>query len=125
MPMRILVTGSRHWTDEQVIFQALDKLTGASPAIIKSGHGHTVVNGGCPTGADFYARRWAGARGAACITFYADWAQGRRAGPLRNQKMVDAGADVCVAFPLRNSPGTEDCMRRAEKAGLPLWVKPL
>jgi CDGSH-type Zn-finger protein len=37
----------------------------------------------------------------------------------RNQRMVDLGADVCLAFP---SPaawsGTRDCMQRAERAGI-------
>lgn len=60
----------------------------------------------------------------------ADWNEyGRAAGPIRNQEMVDAGADVCLAFPT-GGPGTRDCMRRARDAGirvfdmtyfLPVW----
>jgi len=45
---------------------------------------------------------------------------GRAAGPVRNQAMVFDGADVCLAFPLGESRGTWDCMRRAEEAGIPV-----
>ena len=34
--------------------------------------------------------------------------------------MVDLGADVCLAFPLGESRGTRDCMRRASEAGIPV-----
>lgn len=40
------------------------------------------------------------------------------AGSLRNQHMVDLGADVCLAFPLPESIGTFDCMRRAKTADI-------
>lgn len=53
----------------------------------------------------------------------ADWEKhGKRAGPIRNQEMVDLGADVCLAF-FKNGAvnrGTSDCVRRAEKAGIPV-----
>lgn len=42
------------------------------------------------------------------------------AGNYRNQRMVDLGADVCIAFPLGVSRGTRDCMERAEAAGIPV-----
>lgn len=40
------------------------------------------------------------------------------AGFRRNQEMADAGADLCIAFP--GGSGTEDMVRRAEKAGIPV-----
>lgn len=40
------------------------------------------------------------------------------AGLVRNQLMVDLGADICLAFPLPGSRGTWDCMGRAEAAGI-------
>jgi hypothetical protein len=52
----------------------------------------------------------------------ADWSFGKSGGPVRNQKMVDAGADVCLAFPLPDSTGTVDCMERARIAGIPTLV---
>lgn len=52
----------------------------------------------------------------------ADWATlGNRAGPIRNQAMVDLGDYLaCLAFPLGESRGTRDCMARAEAAGIPV-----
>lgn len=44
------------------------------------------------------------------------------AGHIRNQYMVDLGADVCLAFPMLGSRGTWDCVRRAKKAGIPVHV---
>lgn len=53
----------------------------------------------------------------------AEWTKyGRAAGSLRNQAMVNAGADICLAFPLPSSIGTRDCIRRAEIAGIPVRV---
>lgn len=42
------------------------------------------------------------------------------AGPYRNQEMVDAGADICLGFPLGESHGTRDCMGRAREANIPV-----
>lgn len=41
-----------------------------------------------------------------------------RAGHRRNQEMVDAGADVVLAFVLDDSPGATDCLGRARRARL-------
>ena len=45
---------------------------------------------------------------------------GKKAGPLRNQEMVDAGTDLVVAFP--GGRGTADLVRRARAAGLQILV---
>lgn len=47
-----------------------------------------------------------------------------RAGNHRNQKMVDLGATVVLAFPTATSRGTWDCVTRAQKAGLTTMVIP-
>lgn len=44
------------------------------------------------------------------------------AGNYRNQHMVDLGADAALAFPLRRSVGTRDCIRRLRVAGIPTRV---
>jgi len=50
-------------------------------------------------------------------TFDADWKLGKKAGPLRNQRMIDEGRpDLVVAFP--GGKGTADMVRRAEAAGV-------
>jgi hypothetical protein len=120
-PRRVLVTGSRFWPDEAPIYRALyqQRLIAAGPMVI--------VHGDCPTGADAIADRWG-------RQFYtdtvivephpADWAHwGKAAGPMRNQLMVDLGADICLAFPIvgpGGHSGTRDCMDKARAAGIPV-----
>jgi len=43
---------------------------------------------------------------------------GKAGGPVRNQEMVDAGADLCLAFIARDSRGARDCFSRARNAGI-------
>lgn len=43
-------------------------------------------------------------------------------GNHRNQRMVDLGADMCLAFPLGRASGTRDCVRRAAAAGIPVRI---
>jgi hypothetical protein len=46
------------------------------------------------------------------------------AGPKRNQEMVQAGADLCVALhrSIEASKGTKDCVRQAMAAGIPTYL---
>ncbi|MFD0405523.1 SLOG family protein [Kitasatospora sp. NPDC127116] len=129
---RILVTGSRAWSDRAQLEWALGVAFKAFRSI-------TVVHGACETGADRLAQEWAGRAGILCDPFEADWdncgpgcRSGHRrvrrdgsefcptAGPRRNQAMVDAGARYCLAFLLPGSRGTRDCIRRAEAGGIPV-----
>lgn len=119
-PYRVLVTGSRDWTSfaVQVAMERLLELlamTDRLPMVVVSGGGR---------GADALAFEWASQFQptlATTETHPADWELlGKAAGPLRNQEMVAAGADICLAFPLGESRGTRDCMERARKAGIPV-----
>lgn len=83
-----------------------------------------VVHGGA-WGADFGAAKWARQHNVAAVAYPitpADWKRlGRKAGPLRNQRMLDEQKpDAVVAFP--GGRGTGDMMRRAEKAGVAVIV---
>lgn len=116
-PKRVLVTGSRTWTDHDVVRDALVKARwDASGPIV-------VVHGACPSGADAIAAWW-------CRQFDhldiaqephpADWdSLGKRAGFARNAEMVALGADVCLAFIVDNSRGASHTADLAEKAGIP------
>lgn len=116
--LRVLVTGSRDWTDERAISDALRAIgSGIASQDV------TVVHGHCPTGADAIADKAARIFGMNVERHPADWSLGKKAGPLRNQKMVDLGADVCLAFPLPGSRGTKHCMGAATKAGIPVLDK--
>ena len=114
MHMRILVTGSRHYSDYKIIKKAL----AFSPLPLFP---VTVVHGGA-TGADTLAGQAARELGFIEEVHLADWSIGKKAGPLRNQKMVDLGADICLAFPLADSRGTYDCINRAKLAGIPVKI---
>jgi hypothetical protein len=113
-PYRVLVTGSRDWTDTDTICTALDEALDHAPDHL------LVVHGGCPTGADRIAGLWAIAARVPAITYRADWKNhGRAAGPIRNRAMVDDGADLCLAFIKDDSRGASHTARLAEQAGIP------
>lgn len=109
---RILVTGSRDWTDGYTIVSALASIRE------ELGGNCILIEGGCPTGADRIARdNWFGRH----ETFPADWAKyGKRAGFIRNAAMVHAGADVCLAFIKNRSRGATMTADLAENAGIPV-----
>lgn len=110
---RVLITGSREWTDRKKIeadILALHDLHGDSLVI---------VHGDCPTGADKMAKEFCLIMDIEQEPHPADWdTYGHAAGPIRNAKMVALGADVCVAYPLGNSRGTRGCMALADAAGI-------
>lgn len=89
---RILITGSRDWTDiGQIIYAILDAVDNRGPNVL--------VHGGSPTGADKLADDVAKAVGLATEVHPADWEhEGRAAGWNRNRRMVALGADICLAF---------------------------
>ena len=115
---RLLIAGSRDWSDRESIRSAmLEALWEAGPRPVR------VVHGGCPTGADAIAADIASRYGCEVESHPADWGKhGKAAGPIRNQEMVGAGADLCLAFMLPESRGTRDCVRRARAAGIPVLV---
>lgn len=109
--MRILVTGSRDWEDGKAIAAALL----ASGARV----GVTLVHGACPTGADAIADRIAQTFAMNIERHPADWEKyGKRAGFIRNKEMVDAGADICLAFIKNHSRGASMTAMLAERAGI-------
>lgn len=123
---RVLVTASRKLTDRTLVWQALGEELRHAESL---GLPMVVIEGQCPDGGgDRFACEWAThpsarERNVWHDPFPANWKElGKRAGPVRNQRMVDAGADVCLAFPTVESRGTWDCVRRVEAAGIPVKV---
>lgn len=117
---RLLVTGSRNWR-EQDSDRIADALRGAFDDLCDSDHGPVLVHGDC-RGADRIAAHLWNGWGLPVEAHPADWSLGPKAGPTRNAEMVALGADLCVAFQLDGSAGTENCIRLAHKAGIPVRV---
>lgn len=110
--MIILVTGSRDWVDEEIIYHALKTYTYNYAY-------NTVIHGGA-SGADAIADKVAKDLKFNVKTFPANWNQyGKRAGYLRNKQMVDLGPDICLAFIKNNSRGATMCAELAINAGIP------
>lgn len=117
---RVLVTGSREWTDKAALYAELDAVLAGHPSV-------TVVNGQCPRGADAMAVSWVMDRWTwqeADVSHEdhpADWhGYGKQAGFIRNAAMVAAGADLCIAFFKKGAgnKGTSHCANAAWKAGI-------
>jgi hypothetical protein len=111
--MRVLICGSRHWTDTDAVVQEVAMLV----------PGTVVIHGDAP-GADRIAGATAEARGLQVVRFPADWERhGRAAGPIRNRQMLREGKpDLVLAFTadLERSQGTRDMVRQAQRAGVPV-----
>lgn len=115
---RVLITGSHVWTDRTAIWMALNQelLTYDGTVVI--------VHGGCPTGADDIADRWA--YGQAQMGWPVQVEKhapdyetfGKRATLVRNQEMAESGIAVCHAFPLQGSTDTRHAMTRCLAAGV-------
>lgn len=126
--MRVLVTGSRDWPDQKRLWEALD-LTYEQHH--KPGEIFLIVHGGAK-GADTMARLWAsGRRRDGELSIYhemhpAQWMQNGRfvkaAGHQRNQRMVDKGADLALAFIRNNSPGATGCLQMILRAHIPVEI---
>lgn len=104
--MNVVVTGGRNYRDAARVAEVLSKLP------------ITRLSQGGARGADTLAILWAIRNQIEFRTYVAAWAkEGKAAGHLRNQRMLDAELpDLVVAFP--GGRGTADCVRRAKAMGI-------
>lgn len=126
--MRVILTGSRDWSDRQAVYDALNE-------VYRTYGPFVLAHGACSTGADSFAQDWyALASRLVPVTvdpFRADWrGRGRAAGPERNERMVKAGAQLLLAFlgpctrehcsepQPHDSHGTAGCTDLARAAGI-------
>jgi len=141
---RILMTGSRSWTDKQASTDALN----AGLALLDATPVESRLVHGAAKGADLLLAQTATALGMAVEAHPAQWSVhtpacpdwDRRnqtcklAGHRRNAEMIALGADVCLAFPTHGyhlapgesrtntSRGTWNCAEQAKNAGLATLV---
>lgn len=115
-PFRLLVTGSRQWTDYSLIHKELYTLQVTYHKIV-------LVSGHCPTGADCLAEEAARALDFGIEQYPADWSTyGKSAGFRRNVEMVESKIDMCYAFILDDSRGATHCMKAATWRKIPTTV---
>jgi hypothetical protein len=113
MSERILVCGGRDYADQAMLFGVLDMESEARSI-------YSIIQGGAD-GADRLARLWCHSRRVRYDNFPADWrSHGKAAGPIRNQQMLDEGKPTKV-FAFLGGRGTADMVRRAKKAGVPVF----
>lgn len=110
---KVLVTGSRKWTDPEPIFRVLDEL---DPDI--------VIHGGAD-GADLISHQWCKKRGRRALVFFPDYS--KKDGPLspplrRNLDMIDERPDVVAAFPMPDSRGTWFTVKESTKANIEVII---
>lgn len=103
--MRVLVCGGRNGYAK--VGETLDRLKDIIPIT-------HIITGGA-RGVDSQAMQWAIGAEISLETFMADWkTNGKAAGPIRNQLMLDKGnVEFAIAFPGGN--GTKDMIKRIEK----------
>lgn len=122
--MRVLVTGSRWWSDRKIIEIILDGFFVTTSQDL--GEDMMVIDGGA-NGADMFAKHWRITnQHINHVTETADWdTHGKAAGPIRNRKMVDEHEpDVVLAFHddlEGESKGTKDCVEYAKSKGIPVY----
>lgn len=109
LPLRVLVTGGRDYSDKEYLFHVLDRW--------HAERGIDCIIEGAATGADHLAGLWAIERGVPLETYPAQWELGKRAGMLRNaQMLIEGKPHVVIAFP--GGSGTENMIQIAEKQGV-------
>ncbi len=109
MGKTVLVCGGRDYADRDFMREVL---TSARDEGFDQ-----LIHGGA-SGADELARQVGFSLGFRVVCYSADWVKdGRAAGPIRNQRMLDHGKpDLVIAFP--GGRGTADMVRRAKAAGV-------
>lgn len=111
--MRVLICGDRNWGNLKIIEDFILTLPKETE----------IIEGEC-RGVDKKSRYVAEKHGYTVIPVPAEWSKyGNKAGPIRNQKMLDDyNPDLVVAFHnnIEKSRGTKDMIKRAKKAGIPV-----
>lgn len=110
--MKILICGSRNWTDKERIKEEVESL-------IKQDYYIECIIEGEANGADKLGREVGEELKIPVIPFPADWEKhGKAAGHIRNQQMLDEGSpDYILAFHenIEQSKGTLNMLQKALK----------
>lgn len=116
---RVLFFGDRNWVEAMPIIERLRREKDLFGGRL------VVITGGC-RGADALATFHAKAMNIVVEEYPADWSLGVRAGPVRNQQMLETRIDFGHGFheSIDNSAGTFDMCCRLLKAQVPFNLYP-
>lgn len=117
MEYNVVIAGCRDYTDYAEAAAFLDEIL---PGLVPGGSEPVFFSGKC-RGADALGERYAREHGFRVVAYPADWSLGRRAGPLRNERMAH-DADAVVCFWDGQSRGTASMIRYARQYGRALRV---
>lgn len=118
---RILVCGGREYGSEDGQLDRLRRTLDAALEAARSAGKMAVIIHGNARGADLLADQYAREKSLRVIPFPADWdLHGRRAGPIRNKKMLtESQPHVIIAF--KGGSGTAHMMKIGREAGVPVY----
>lgn len=110
--MKVLVCGGRDYHNKEFLYSVLDEF--------HKEYNITLIIAGDARGADEMAINWASDTHLHFNMYIADWeAEGKAAGVIRNQRMIDEGRpDFVIAFP--GGKGTQDMIDRTIRAKIHL-----
>ena len=112
---RLLVSGSRTWTDVEVITTELQ--------FIAKKYNNVVLVSGHAVGADRIAEEVAVGLGWVVEIHEPDWKlNGDSAGYKRNTTMLETDVQAVLAFHKDNSKGTADTIKKAKERKIPTRV---
>lgn len=105
--MRVLVCGSRKYTDKTYFTRILQEWVEKYP--------HITILTGMANGPDLWAHEFAKTHNLGIEEYPAQWdTEGRRAGFLRNERMIKTRPDWVIAFWDGVSRGTEHTINLAK-----------
>lgn len=119
--MRILICGSRDFTDYSKFCSEMDNI---SEEYDFDNNQPVWIIAGEARGADALAKQYAAECDWGYMGFPADWkTYGKRAGPIRNAQMLTEGKpELVVAFMAVDSIGTKHMVKIAKEAGVTVRV---
>jgi len=113
--MKIIIAGSRTFTDFKKLCEVCDQLLQDQTDV-------EIVSGAYYKGADLLGEKYATEKGFPIKQFPADWKRfGRAAGPKRNEQMANY-ADALIAFWDGKSKGTKHMFEIAKTRGLTITI---
>lgn len=117
---KVIVTGSRYFSDRAFVYRTLDKYL---DFLFEMGKNQIVLNGG-NKGVDELSRQYAKDNHIDCQTFYANWNEyGNKAGYIKDDEMVNNGS-ILIAF-YDGSRETKNIIEVATKKGLEVHIVPI